>query len=71
MSDWLYTDDRLKLRSDCLGFLLRKFGWELGANKLPRYSMEHLHNCAHDWVSQGNPSTAGLSDFFLNNYSKG
>ena len=69
MSDWLYTEERLRLRSDCLGMLLHNFGWELTEDNLPKHSMETLQGCAHDWVSQGNPSVDGLKEYFLQNYT--
>ena len=67
--DWLYSDERLKLRSNCLNTLLLTFGWELNAAGLPKYNMESLHNCVHDWVSQGNPSSIGINDYFIKNYT--
>ena len=69
MSDWLYTQKRLKLRADCLSNLLHKYGWELDENKLPKYPMETMHNCAHDWVSQGNNTPIGIASYFLDNYT--
>ena len=69
MSNWLYTEERLKLRADCLGFLLHAYGWKLADSGVPKYSMESLHNCAQDWVSQGNPTTDGLLNYFLQHYA--
>lgn len=71
MSDWLYTEERLRLRSKCLGTLLHLFGWKLNDKNLPMYSMELIHNCAHDWVSQGNSTDHGIGNYFLKNYAKG
>jgi hypothetical protein len=68
MSDWLYTEERLQLRADCLSRLLHKFGWELDNNNLPKYPMEALHSCAHDWVSQGNDTPIGITSYFLDYY---
>ena len=69
MSDWLFSDDRLKLRSQCLGILLRNFGWDLDADNLPRHSMEQIYGCAHDWVSQGHNTSEGILDYFETNYT--
>ena len=71
MSDWLYTEERLELRATCLSTLLHLFGWKLNDNGLPLHSMESLHNCAHDWVSQGNSTHHGIGNYFLKNYTKG
>jgi len=69
--DWLYTDERLNLRAESLGYLLHWFGWELQPNGLPVHSMESIQNCAHDWVSQGNGTVLGIGDYFLKNYTNG
>ena len=69
MSDWLYTEKRLNLRAVCLGSLFRKYGWELNTVGLPRYSMESIYNCAHDWISQGNESEDGILNYYLNHYT--
>ena len=68
MSDWLYTEERLALRGECLSRLLHKFGWELNENNLPKYSMQSMHECAHDWVSQGNNTPIGITSHYLNYY---
>ena len=70
MSDWLFSEERLALRSKCLGILLRKFGWELGADSLPLHSMGSIQGCAHDWVSQGHPTAEGIVSYFESNYTK-
>jgi len=69
MSDWLFSDERLKLRSQCLGILLRKFGWDLNTDNLPMHTMEQIQGCAHDWVSQGNDTSDGILDYFKANYT--
>jgi hypothetical protein len=68
MSDWLYSEERLNLRAKCLGRLLHKYGWELDELGLPKYPMEQIHSCAHDWVSQGNETDAGILNYFENYY---
>ena len=69
MSNWLYTEERLALRANCLGFLLHEYGRRTSLNGLPEHNMEAIHSCAHDWVSQGNPTTEGLLNYFLNYYA--
>ncbi|QBP06096.1 hypothetical protein [Synechococcus phage S-B68] len=63
---WLYSEERMELRADALGTLLKRFG--TGRIDQELYSTEDIYNCAHDWVSQGNPSTAGIEDFFIKTY---
>ena len=67
--DWLYSDERLTLRANCLNTLLQTFGWELNAAGEPKYSMGKIHACAHDWVSQGHPSSIGINAYFIENYT--
>ena len=59
-SNWLYSDDRLVLREECLSVLLKEFGVELKANGEPQYSTQSIYECAHDWVSQGSPTANGI-----------
>lgn len=68
MSDWLYSEPRLELRQKCLTRLLTEYGWELNELGLPKYPMEAIHNCAHDWISQGNSTDVGIIVFFQNYY---
>ena len=68
MSDWLYSEERLALRAECLGRLFHKYGWEITPSGLPKYSMESLHNCAHDWVSQGHGTSVGILNYYENYY---
>ena len=70
MSDWLYTKERLALRAQCLSILLHTFGWDLDKDGLPLHSMKDLHNCAHDWVSQGHPTSRGIDQYFISNYQR-
>ena len=64
MSDWRYEPERMVLREQCLSVLLKKYGSEIDENGLPRYSTVNLYECAHDWVSQGNPSPSGIVRYF-------
>ena len=68
VEDWLYSEDRLAFREQCLSLLLQNFGSELKDNGEPMYSTESIYACAHDWVSQGHPITAGIISYFLTNY---
>ena len=68
-SDWIFSDDRLQLRSQCLGKLLRNFGWDLDTHGLPQHSMEKIYGCAHDWVSQGHKTSDGIITYFENYYA--
>lgn len=62
--DWIYSEDRMALREQCLSVLLRKFGRDTDDNGVPEYSTQSIYNCAHDWVSQGNSSTSGIVKYF-------
>ena len=61
-SDWRYSDDKLKLRGECLQILLAKFS-SLEINDVP-YSTQNIYECAHDWVSQGNKISDGIVAYF-------
>ena len=62
--DWLYSQDRMELREKCLSVLLRKYGTNINGDGIPEHSTQSIYNCAHDWVSQGNPSTSGIVKYF-------
>jgi hypothetical protein len=68
MSDWRYEPARMVLREHCLSVLLKKFGSQLDDNGVPRYSTESIYECAHDWVSQGNPSASGIVRYYETYY---
>ena len=58
-SNWLYSDERLKLREQCLGILLRRFPSDsMSSNN------QSIYECAHDWVSQGNATTSGIVAYY-------
>jgi len=67
-NDWLYSEDRLAFREQCLSILLRKYGSELDDNGEPLHSCESIYGCAHDWVSQGNPEAAGIINHYKTHY---
>ena len=62
--DWLYSEDRLGLREQCLSVLLKKYGCELNEDGTPLHSTESIYACAHDWVSQGHPKTDGIVKYY-------
>ena len=68
-TDWRYSDQKLKLRQECLNILLNKFGSQLNSDGSPKYSNQSIYECAHDWVSQGNMITAGLLKYYEVYYS--
>ena len=73
LTDWRYSDKRMKLREEVLGILLRHYGTDLNEDGSPKYSNESIYECAHDWVSQGNEISAGVVSFYkayYTNYGK-
>ena len=60
--DWRYTDDRLKLRAQCINILLKRFGG-VQIDKVG-YSTQDIYECVDVWVSQGNKTSNGLVSFF-------
>ena len=66
--DWRYSDDKMKLREQALRVLLTKFGLQM-EGVVPKYSNQSIYECAHDWVSQGNVSTAGIVKYYEAYYS--
>jgi len=71
MEDWRYSDERMKIREKVYSYLLNKFGSQLTENGEPIYSMKSISECAHDWVSQGNISTSGITKYFKAYYTNG
>ena len=64
LTDWRYSDQKMKVRQSCLKLLLQKFGSELSSDGTPKYSNQSIYECAHDWVSQGNMITHGIVKFY-------
>ena len=62
--DWLYSPERMELREQCLSVLLHKFGSALKEDGTPVCSTKSIYACAHDWVSQGHPSTMGIVAYY-------
>ena len=61
--DWRYNDERMELRQQVYTILLNKFGGLTDDNGQPRYSMESIQACCHDWVSQGHVSSSGIVNY--------
>ena len=61
-SDWRYTDDRLKLRGQCLSVLLNKYGSVRIEEQT--YTTQDIYECVDTWISQGNKITHGLTQYF-------
>ena len=59
---WLYSDERMDLRARCIQLLFRNYGGVRIENA--SYSTEDIYSAAHDWVSAGNPTVAGLAQYF-------
>ena len=66
--DWRYSEQKLALREQALNVLLAKYGGQM-EGILPKYTTQSMYECAHDWVSQGNVSTAGIISYYKAYYS--
>ena len=55
-TDWRYSEERMVLRAEV--FLKLKKYFKLKTTK-------HLYEFCHDWVSQGNQTTEGAEEAFL------
>ena len=66
--DWRYSEQKLALREQALKVLLAKYGGQM-EGILPKYTTQSMYECAHDWVSQGNVSTAGIISYYKAYYS--
>ena len=61
--DWRYSEEKMKVREQSLKVLLTKYGHQM-VGVTPKYSNQSMYECAHDWVSQGNVSTAGIIKYY-------
>ena len=60
--DWRYTEDRMKLREQCLKVLLNRYG---GIRiDQASYSTQDIYECVDTWISQGKQKKQ--SSTFLN-----
>ena len=66
--DWRYSEEKLSLRKQALKVLLAKYGGQM-EGVLPKYTTQSMYECAHDWGSQGNVSTAGIISYYKAYYS--
>ncbi len=55
-------EKQMSLRQEVLQILFKKFG-------NGDYSNKSIYECAHDWVSQGHPTTEGLIQYYSTNYN--
>ena len=63
LTDWRYSDKKLKLRQECLKILLETYGND-------KYVVnKSIYECAHDWVSQGNTISVGIINYYEENYA--
>ena len=66
--DWRYSEEKLALYKQSLKILLAKYGGQM-EGVIPKYTTQSMYECAHDWVSQGNVSTAGIISYYKAYYS--
>ena len=60
--DWRYSEQRLKLREECLKILLNTYG---GARiEEVSYSTQDIYECVDTWISQGNKISHGIVAYF-------
>jgi len=55
--DWRYSEERMRLRADVFVLLSKKY-----------FTLKHsknLYEFCHDWVSQGNKTTDGVEEAFV------
>jgi len=67
-TDWRYSDKKMKLREEVLQILLSKYGHVMEGG-LPKFSNQSIYECTHDWVSQGNDTSAGVVAFYKAYYT--
>ena len=67
-TDWRYSEDRLKLRAECLNILLKSYG-NINIDEV-NYSTQDIYECADDWVSQGHRIPSGIVAYFKAYYMK-
>ena len=67
-TDWSYSEERLKLRAECLKILLKAYG-NINIHEA-NYSTQDIYECAEEWVSQGHRITAGIVAYFKAYYVK-
>ena len=60
--DWRYTEERMKLREQCLKVLLNRYG----SDRIDEtsYSTQNIYECVDTWISQGNKLSNGIVAYF-------
>lgn len=58
-NDWRYSEEKLKLREECLLILLSKYG----SVTIPQ-NAQSIYECCHDWVSQGHKISSGIVAYY-------
>ena len=66
--DWRYSEQKLALREQALRVLFAKYAVD-EKDGIPKYSLQSIYECAHDWVSQGNINTSGIISYYKAYYS--
>ena len=64
VSDWRYSEEKLKVRQQALFILNNKYGKELDRSRKSKYTSKSIYECAHDWVSQGNVNCNGITKYY-------
>ena len=67
MVDWRYSEERLKLRAECLKILLKAYG-NINIHEAT-YSTHDIYECAEEWCSKQS-TTSGLVAYFKAYYVK-
>lgn len=60
--DWRYSEERLKLREQCLKVLLNKYGKSRIDEET--YRTKDIYECVDTWVSQGHKLSNGIVSYF-------
>jgi len=60
--DWRYTEERMKLREQCLKVLLNRYG----GTRIDQasYTTQDIYECVDTWISQGNKLSNGIVAYF-------
>ena len=66
--DWRYSEQKLALREQALRVLFAKYAVD-EKDGIPKYSLQSIYECAHDWISQGNINTSGIISYYKAYYS--
>ena len=64
-TDWRYSEEKMKLRQECLAILLKKYGRDTIPN-----NGQAIYECCHDWVSQGHKISSGIVAYYKAYYDQ-